>query len=60
VLTVESDGRKTDFKWDQTQRMGEWTNLGVFDLAPGSTLVLDPEKSKGMVIADGFAVVPEK
>ena len=60
AFTVESEGRKTDFKWDQTQRMGEWNDLGVFDLAPGAKLVLDPEKSVGMVIADGFAVVPEK
>jgi hypothetical protein len=60
ALTIESGGRKTDFRWDQTLRMGEWVDLGVFELAPGASLVIDAEKSEGLVIADGFALVQEK
>jgi hypothetical protein len=60
ALTIESGGRKTDFRWDQTLRMGEWVDLGVFELAPGASLVIDTEKSEGLVIADGFALVREK
>ena len=60
AITVETVNGEADLKWDQTQRMGEWTDLGGFDLAPGAKLALNPAESKGMVIADGFAVVPEK
>jgi hypothetical protein len=60
AVTVESGGAKTAFKWDQTQRMGEWIDLGAFNLSAGARLVIDPENSEGMVIADGFAIVPEK
>ena len=60
AITVETVNGEADLKWDQTQRMGEWTDLGAFDLVPGAKLALNPAESKGMVIADGFAVVPEK
>jgi len=32
--------------------------LGEFDLEPGATLTIIPAKSKGHVVADGFALVP--
>ena len=43
---------------DQAIADGTWRKLGEFDLAPGATLKLLPAKSKGYVVADGFAVVP--
>ena len=52
-------GAAVDLKWDQTQRMGEWIDLGVLPLEKGATLTIDPTASTGTVIADGFALVPE-
>jgi hypothetical protein len=59
AVRIESAGAAVDLKWDQTQRMGEWIDLGVLPLEKGATLTIDPTASTGTVIADGFALVPE-
>jgi len=58
VCELTSGGRVKTFTIDQAIADGTWRNLGEFDLAPGATLKLLPAKSKGYVVADGFAVVP--
>ena len=58
VCELTSGGRVETFTIDQAIADGTWRKLGEFDLAPGATLKLLPAKSKGYVVADGFAVVP--
>jgi hypothetical protein len=58
AIIVRSGEKDVPLKWNQTLKMGEWIELGEFELAPGSTLTVDPSASTGTVIADGFAVVP--
>ncbi|MBR4651743.1 MAG: FAD-dependent oxidoreductase [Kiritimatiellae bacterium] len=55
---IASGGRTVRFTADQAQAMGTWRKLGEFDLAPGAILKVIPSRSKGTVIADGFAVAP--
>ena len=38
--------------------MGEWIELGQFDLGKEAKLIIDVKASTGTVIADGFAIVP--
>ena len=57
AFEIESDGKHTSFSADQAQGTGEWQKLGEFDLAPGATLKILPAKSKGYVVADGFALI---
>ena len=52
-----SNGTKKLICVDQTEKMGEWREIGVFELDKGATLAIDARQSKGTVIADGFAVV---
>ena len=58
VLVVESADVRKEITWDQTERMGEWRDLGVFDLKSGATLEIDVARSTGTVIADVFALEP--
>ena len=58
VCELTSGGRVETFTIDQAIADGTWRKLGEFDLAPGATLKLLPAKSKGYVVADGFAVAP--
>ena len=58
VLVVASGGIRKEITWDQTERMGEWRELGVFDLKADATLELDVARSTGTVIADVFALEP--
>jgi len=58
AFEIVSNGKTTEFKADQAQSTGQWVKLGVFNLAPGATLRIIPAKSKGFVVADGFALVP--
>jgi hypothetical protein len=37
--------------------MGEWREIGVFELDKGATLTINAKESKGTIIADGFAVI---
>ena len=57
-FVVSSGGMKKSFEFNQATDCGEWVKMGEFDLEPGATLTLVPAKSHGLVIADGFAVVP--
>lgn len=58
AFEICSGGRTKEFVADQAQRTGQWVKLGEFDLAPGATLRIVPAKSKGLIVADGFALVP--
>ena len=57
AFEVTSDGKTVAFAADQAQATGTWRRLGEFELAPGATLKIVPAKSKGFVVADGFALV---
>ena len=56
LVTVASGGERHEVKWNQTLNMGEWCDLGTFDLKPGATAEIDVSRSVGTVIADAFAV----
>ena len=58
-MEIESEGCVKEFTANQAIGTGSWRKLGVFELAPGATLKLFPGKSYGVVIADGFALVPD-
>ena len=61
-LVIRSGGREFRVEWNQLPGSGFWRDLGVFDLEPGATLELRRSKScrRRSIIADGFAIVPEK
>lgn len=56
-IEIVSNGVKKIIKVDQTEKMGEWREIGVFELDKGATLTINAKESKGTIIADGFAVV---
>ena len=58
-ISVRSGGSESALKWNHALRMGEWNEIGILELEPGATLVVDPAKSQGTVVADGFALVLE-
>ena len=58
AFELTSGGKTVEFFADQAQGTGSWQKLGEFDIQPGATLALEPKKSKGFVVADGFALVP--
>ena len=58
VLEIVSGGRIVLATIDQGMNGGEWNKVGDFDLAPGAKLRIVGSKSRGTVIADGFALVP--
>ena len=58
AMEIVSGGKAVAFTADQAQSTGEWVKFGEFDLEPGATLTIIPAKSKGHVVADGFALVP--
>jgi hypothetical protein len=60
VFEVVSDNQTYEIEVDQTVEMGLWREIAVFDLAPGAYLRLNVSKSKGTIIADGFAIAPVK
>lgn len=55
-IEIVSNGAKEIISVDQTEKMGEWREIGVFELDKGATLTINAKESKGTVIADGFAV----
>ena len=58
VAEVSSGGETKRFTFNQAIGCGEWREVGEFDLAPGATLRIIPSESYGVVVADGFAIVP--
>jgi hypothetical protein len=56
LIEVSSGGETTKIKVDQTVEMGQWREIAVLNLEPGAELRINAEKSKGTVIADGFAI----
>ena len=60
MMEIESGGETVEFAVNQAVGSGSWQRLGVFDLVPGATLKIHLDKSYGVVIADGFALVPDK
>ena len=57
AFEVSTDGRTESFVFDQAYGTGSWQKMGEFDLAPGATLSIIPAKSRGFIVADGFALV---
>ena len=57
AIAVVSDNRRISLKWNQAVNSGEWNEIGVLDLVPGSTLEIDVKSSRGTVVADAFAIV---
>ena len=60
AFEITSGGKTESFFFDQAIGTGSWQKIGEFDLEVGSTLTIIPSKSKGYVVADGFAIVPVK
>jgi hypothetical protein len=58
AFEITSGGKTTAFTADQTAATVDWAPMGTFDLKPGATLKILPARSKGFVVADGFALVP--
>ena len=58
AFELTSGGKTDSFFFDQAQGTGFWQKIGEFDLEPGATLAIVPAKSKGFIVADGFALVP--
>ena len=58
VIEIASGGEKKTIRVDQTVKMGQWREIGIFNLESGASLVIKAEQSNGTVIADGFAIVP--
>ena len=58
AMEIVSEEKTQAFSFNQAIGTGSWQRVGVFDLAPGATLRILPSKSYGVVIADGFALVP--
>ena len=57
AMEIRSGEKTTSFAVDQAQNSGQWMRLGELDLAPGATLTIVGAKSRGTVVADGFALV---
>ena len=57
AIAVVTDNRRISLKWNQAVNSGEWNEIGLVDLSPGSVLELDVKASRGMVVADAFAIV---
>ena len=58
VMEIASGGTVRRFSCNQACGCGAWQDVGTFDLAPGATLKIVPAESYGVVVADGFALVP--
>ncbi len=54
---IVTGGKTKAFFFDQAQGTGSWQKIDEFDLVPGATLSIIPAKSKGFIVADGFALV---
>jgi hypothetical protein len=59
ALEISSSGNVKRITVNQSIGTGTWQEAGVFDFAPGATLKIIASKSHGVVIADGFALVPQ-
>lgn len=60
ALEIVSGAEKFEFSWNQALGPGKWRRLGVFSLEKGALLRIVPRRSRGIVAADAFALVPEK
>ncbi len=58
AMEMVSGGKTQAFTANQDVGTGSWQKLGTFDVGPGAELRIIPAKSKGYVVADGFALVP--
>ena len=60
AMKIVSGGKTVAFTANQDFGTGSWQKLGTFHIEPGATLHIIPEKSRGFVAADGFALVPQE
>ena len=60
VLEVVSGGKSVELSWNQALGAGKWHRLGVFSLEKGASLRIVPNRSRGIVAADAFALVREE
>ena len=60
TLEIFSGGTVRSITVNQSIGTGTWQEAGEFELAPGATLKIIASKSRGVVIADGFALVPQR
>lgn len=58
VAELSSGGKTTELRFLPLADVGEWSELGDFDLEPGATLRIIPSRSRGFLVVDAFAVVP--
>jgi len=59
AIEISSSGNIKRITVNQSIGTGTWQESGVFDFAPGAALKIIASKSYGVVIADGFALVPQ-
>lgn len=57
-VEIVSGGKTVETSFNPLVGDGDWVKLGTFRLEPGARLVIDPAKSSGNLVADGFAIAP--
>ena len=60
ALEVVSGGKTVELSWNQALGPGKWHRIGTLSLDRGALLRIAPRRSRGVVAADAFALVPEK
>jgi hypothetical protein len=58
MLEIASAGKTVRTVFNQSIGTGTWQKIGEFDFAPGATLKIIAAESRGVVVADGFALAP--
>ena len=57
ALEIQSGGKIVEAVTNPVAALGRWAEVGTFELAPGATLTVIPARSKGLIVADGVALV---
>ena len=58
VCEIDMGGKTQEFTWNPSIARGTWRRLGAFEMKKGAVLRLIPGRSRGTIIADGYAIVP--
>ena len=57
ALEIQSGGKTVEAVTNPVAALGQWAEVGTFELAPGATLTVVPARSVGLIVADGVALV---
>ena len=58
-VDIVSGGETVETSFNPLVGDGDWVKLGSFRLTPGARLEIDPKRSTGNLVADGFALEAE-